>query len=322
MSLNVKHVLIPLMCGIALFWYIPAAGQQAQDTSSQTANPAPPAPVSQTADSPQAKKQKKKKESKSSVLFWNPPNVDAHLSTNSASNECVLSTVLGQAGGRALELLANLQNFTAQEDIEYRSLGNAYEQDSDAGSFDYTASFDRTKKGYVVQEALRPEQGSHDFPAATQDVGLPNMALIFLPHLQSNYEMKCEGPTAWKGQAAWVVRFKQHVDQPNHNVSFAGYPVLLKGRAWIAQDSGDLMHLELGLMREIPEVNVKGWFLSIDYAPVSFRTGNSRIWLPQSVDAYGDFAVRRTITSHKFSNFMLFSVQTDEKIGSPNQAQL
>jgi hypothetical protein len=80
-----------------------------------------------------------------------------------------------------------------------------------------------------------------------------------------------------------------------------------------------VMHLEIALMREIPEIKVKEWFLSIDYAPVRFRTQNVQVWLPQSVDSYEDVAVRRSIISHKFPNFLLFSVQTDELIGNPQK---
>jgi VWFA-related protein len=278
---------------------------------------APPSAPSPSAVVPEAKNETK--ESKTHLLTWDPPNVDAHLPSKSAT-ECSRSTVLEQAGARATEFVTNLQNFTAQERIEYRSMGNAYQLDYGVGSFDYTATFERSKKGFVLQEDLRPEKGSQTFPAATQDVGLPEMALIFLPSLQSIYEMKCEGVTEWKGQAAWVVHFRQRVDRPSHLVSFGVYPALLKGRVWIAQDSGEVMHMEIGLMREIPEVNVKDWYLSIDYAAVRFRTRDAQVWLPQSANAYGDFAVRRTIISHIFSNFQLFSVQTDEVIGNAQKS--
>lgn len=291
--------------------------QQSAEASQPPAVPQPTAAqsvASEFGNPPQAKDPKK--ESKPGILSWDPPNVDAHLRSKNAT-QCPLSTVLQQAGTSASVFVTNLQNFTAEERIEYRSLGNAYALDSDVGSFDYIAAFDRSTKGYIVQENRSPKKGSHTFPAATQDVGLPEMALIFLPNFQSIYEMNCEGTTEWKGQTAWVVRFRQRTDRPNHLVSVAGYPAMLKGRAWIAQDSGELVHLELGLMREIPELKLNDWFLSIDYAPVRFRTRDVQVWLPESATAYEDLAVRRTIISHTFSSFLLFSVQTDEVIGPP-----
>jgi len=266
------------------------------------------------------------KESKPGILSWNPPNVDARLS---ASPGCALSTVMKQAATRAVEFVTNLQTFTAEERIEYRALGNAFKQESDVGTFHYTAALEfrytaalgSTKKGYRVQEYRTPGKGSHMFPAATQDMGLPEMALIFLPNFQKIYDLECEGTTEWKGQTVWLVHFRQRADQPSPlvSLSFGGHPALLKGRAWIAQDSGEVMHMEIGLMHEIPEARVREWFLTVDYAPVHFRTRNVQIWLPQSAEAYEDSEARRTIIAHKFSNFQLFSVQTDEVIGSPGR---
>jgi VWFA-related protein len=298
----------------------PKSAEPSQPSAAPPAADAPPAVASESPAVPRAKDTMKK--SKPRILFWDPPNVDAHLPSNSEPPACALSTVLEQAGKSAIEFVANLQNFAAEERIEYRSLGNTFALDYDVGSFDYTAAFDRLKKGFIVQENRTPEKGSRTFPAAVQDVGLPEMALIFLPNFQSIYEMKCEGSTEWKGQTAWVVHFRQRTDRPSHLVSLGGYPALLKGRAWIAQGSGEVMHMEIGLMHEIPEARVNEWFLSIDYAPVRFRALDVQVWLPQSADAYENLAVRRTIISHKFSNFLLFSVQTDQVIGTPQKSPI
>ncbi|MGB9465892.1 MAG: tetratricopeptide repeat protein, partial [Candidatus Acidiferrum sp.] len=106
----------------------------------------PSSATSQSATVPQAKDSKNA--SKPRILTWDPPNVDAHLPSKGATPACALSTVLEQAGTRATELVTNLQNFTAEERIEYRSLGNAYQLGSDVGSFDYIAAFDESEKGY------------------------------------------------------------------------------------------------------------------------------------------------------------------------------
>ena len=70
-------------------------------------------------------------------------------------------------------------------------------------------------------------------------------------------------------------------------------------------------------MEAVTNANVRQMYLSIEYAPVQFRTQNVRIWLPQSVDAYGDFGDHRAIIFHTFSNFLLFSVQTDQTAEKP-----
>ena len=261
---------------------------------------------------------------KAKVLLWDPPNVDGPVHSHNSSSLCALSGVLEQAGSRADELAANLQNFTAQEKIEFqlRSSVTHVLQDG-TGAFDYNVVFGKTPRGLAVQENRVPERGHRAFPFTIQDVGIPEMALIFLPEFQGDYEMRCDGAAEWNGQATWVVHFQQRDDRPTHTVSFkvkgVAHPAKLKGRAWIAQDSGEVVHLETSLMEAIPAANVRQMYLTVDYAPVPFRTLNAKVWLPQAADAYGDFGDHYTIAYHTFTDFQLFSVQTDQVIEKPKE---
>ncbi|MGC1484028.1 MAG: VWA domain-containing protein [Candidatus Acidiferrum sp.] len=305
------------------------APPQSPAPSPATATPqspvAPQAPIaSQARVVPESKDAEKKPKSK--LLLWDPPNVDAPLRSQSSSPPCPLSHVLEQSGARADGLITSLQNFTAQEKIEYHSLGNmGLLLEAGKGTFDYTVDFQQRLGGLAVQENRTPERGSRALATSAQDAGLPEMALIFLPDFQSDYEMKCEGEAEWNGQATWVIHFQQRKDRPSHTASFSvkgvAYPANLKGRAWIAQDSspdsGEVMHLETGLMEAIPAANVLQMYLSIDYAPVQFRTQSERVWLPQAVEAYGNFGDHRTIVHHTFTDFLLFSVRTQQVIEKP-----
>jgi len=293
-----------------------------ETTSTSQAPPAQEAPQDQVAPETRAA------ERKSKVLLWDPPNVDGSLRSHSSSTPCLLAEVLEQAGTRANELVTNLQNFTAQEKIEYQLRSSvAHVLQGGTGNFDYTVVFGQHPEGLAVQESRSLERGTRAFPFSIQDVGLPEMALIFLPEFQGDYEMKCEGAAEWNGQPTWVVHFQQRKDRPSHTASFrvkgVDYPAKLKGRAWISQatsaDSGEALHLETSLMEAIPAANVRQMYLSVDYAPVQFRTRNTRVWLPQDADAYGDFGDHYTIAYHTFTNFLLFSVETDQIIEKPRE---
>jgi VWFA-related protein len=276
-----------------------------------TSGPATPTP------SPAAETKGSAKHSSNRNLQWAPPMVDMPLGTGASLRPCVLAEILEQAGTRASELFTSLQSFSAQEDIEYQSTDHmGYLQDARIGTFDYLVLFQQTPGGTNVQESRQPKHGSRLLPVFTQDVGLPEMALMFLPEIQADYEMGCEGTTEWNGQLAYVVRFVNRKDRPAHTLSFrdskgAVYLARLKGRAWIAADSGEVLHLESSLTDEMPKVKVRHWYLSIDYAPVRFHTQNVRMLLPQIVDAYCDFEDHRTIVYHAFSYFKLFSVQSN-----------
>jgi hypothetical protein len=260
---------------------------------------------------------------KNRSLKWVPPQVDAPLGSRVFSRPCVLSDVLQQAGARANELYASLESFSAQERIEYQAWDHmGYLQDARTGTFDYVVLFQLTLGGATVEESRHPEHGSPLLAVFTQEVGLPEMALMFLPEMQDEYEMSCEGLVEWKGRRTQVVHFLHRKDKPSHTLSFrnstgAVYPAKLKGRAWIAADSGEVMHMELSLMEEIPQVKVRRWYLSINYAPVQFHTQNVRMLLPQTVDAYCDFEDHRTIVYHTFTDFLLFSVQTEQRAETP-----
>ncbi len=265
------------------------------------------------------------KKLKNRSLHWSPPLVDAPLRGRIASPPCERSHVLEQAGARANELVASLQNFTAEEKIEYQAFDRlGYVKEGGTGTFDYVVDFQQALGGLVVQESRNPTRRSRLTAAMAQDVGLPEMALMFLPEMQGDYAMTCEGTIERNGQATWVVHSEQRKDRPSHTLSFRGgsgavYPAKLKGRAWIGANSGEVTHMETSLMEEIPAANVRHWYLTVDYAPVQFRTRNVRIWLPQTVDAYCDFDDHRAIVYHTFTNFMLFSIETDQKVEKPQE---
>jgi hypothetical protein len=49
------------------------------------------------------------------------------------------------------------------------------------------------------------------------------------------------------------------------------YPVKLKGRAWIAAGTHQVMRLETDLAEEIPAIRLRVEDLTIEYRPVQFQ---------------------------------------------------
>jgi hypothetical protein len=263
----------------------------------------------------------RQKAANESHLRWAPPDVDAPIPSLSLEPPCPLSTVIEQAGKRSIELIANLQNFGAQENIEYERLDQFGVAQDSQGIFDYVAAFDRRGGGLSVQESRAPIKVGGRFPTTDEDSGLAALALIFYPGLQDDYEFACEGADQWNGQSAWVIHFQQRKDRPARTMGFRtpnqAFPARLKGRAWIATDSFQVLHLETNLMQGILLMKLRTSATEIDYAAVQFHSQNVQLWLPQSAAVFSDFGDSRVVVQHTFTDFHLFSIQMQQKDDKP-----
>jgi hypothetical protein len=264
------------------------------------------------------------KAAKPKGLDWAPPNVDAPLRSLASIPPCDVGKVLGEVGTHAAEMTTNLENFTAEERIDYEEIDQeGHPEDSDASAFDYVFAFEQRGGGRASREYRAPAKGGHSFPASNQDTGLAALALIFLPTMQTDYEMSCEGLDKWNGQLAWVIHFQQRKDKPRRTLQFrtegGTYGAMLKGRAWISMENGQVLHLETNLMQDMPAMGLRGSAISVDYAPVQIQSRNLELWLPKRVEAYWEILSHRIILYHNFSNFKVFSVDTEQNIQKPKE---
>jgi hypothetical protein len=258
------------------------------------------------------------------AVGWAPPNTDAKIPKLSKAVPCDLSKMLEQAGGRAVELSTNLERFAAQETIEYKRTDFAgVLKESGTGTFNYTFAFEEVNGGRTTREYRAPAKGSHLFPGSEQDTGQVALALIFLPDLQTDYEMSCEGLDSWSGQATWVVHFRQRKDKPSRTLQYVEgkdlYPAKLKGRAWISRETAEIVHLETNLMEALPGLRLQTGAISIDYAPITVKSRSVTLWLPERIAAFWEFRDYRVMLVHSFRQFEVFTVETEEKIQTPKE---
>jgi len=259
----------------------------------------------------------------SPTLKWAPPKIDASLKSLSPG-PCDLSEVLNHTGVNALALATNLERFTAQEHIDYVMLDRyGVVERSDSGTFQYVYSIEQQDGKNISREYRKPIKGSHEFHAADQEVGAAATALMFLPDLQSDYEMKCEGVDERNGQQDWVVHFEQRKDRPSRTAMVwsngAAYPGKLKGRAWISKEDFQVVHLEARLMTGVPGIGLQRLAFSVDYVVVHNSVSDLKFWLPDAIHTYWDFDPHRTILDHQLSAFELFAVETKESVPGGKQ---
>jgi len=256
---------------------------------------------------------------------WAPPDVDAEkLDLNSAPG-CDLGDIMQSSAKRIQQLIQNVDRFTATEAIEHFNLSPmGLETSRETRKFEYLVEIHKVDTSDLdVQEYRNGSVATEEFPGHIATVGLPTLALIFHPYLQDRYEFRCEGRSAWQGKPAWVVHFQQRTDRSSemltYHVGTRFVSVGLKGRAWIDADTSQIVAMESDITHPVPEIGLSRDHQLIEYGPVSFRSKSIQLWLPKSADWYCSMSGRRFHRRHSFSQFFLFSVEQNEKLGNPKE---
>jgi tetratricopeptide (TPR) repeat protein len=259
-------------------------------------------------------------------VAWQPPGIDDAKPSVAPGIPCPTDEVLERAGLHAQELVENIGRFAAIEDLLHERLDDSGNPTSrELRKFEYAASVSESPLGYLMVDEYRTERYAvAELPDGIATSGFPALALVFHPILRGNYEMTCEGLGQWQGQATWLVHFRQREDRPSRIQSFKDeyntYPVDLKGRAWISADTFQIVRVESELVKPMRQVQYLALHSITEYTAVHFPKKNLDIWLPKSAEVYMDVHRHRYYRRHSFDHYMLFSVDSEQKVREAKHA--
>ncbi len=251
-------------------------------------------------------------------LAWAPPNVDDVVPAAHDSSSCPLGDVLQRTGTSVQELVDNLQQFTAAEEVEHSELNGKDWRHVQTVQFSYVAEIRRTEPGKLGVEEYRDGIGNilEGRGIKLLTTGMAAMALVFHPDYIGNFVVSCEGQTSVDGEAAWQVHFAQRPQVTSNFRAYwvAGkfYPIKLKGRAWISVSTAEVLKLETDLAEPIKDI-LKREHMMVTYRSVEFPKRSVRLRLPETAEIYMDFRGRRYRDRHSFSDYQLFSVDTGQQ---------
>jgi tetratricopeptide (TPR) repeat protein len=254
---------------------------------------------------------------------WMPPDVDESIPVVEPGVVCPLQKVRDEAANRVREFIDSSNKITATEKVENEVLDRSgFPAIRESRTFEYVASITEIRPNMLNVEEYRDGfMGAEVFPQRIATFGLPSLELIFHPIYREDYEVQCEGLSRWHGGLAWQIHFRQMPDKParirGYRLGNLYHSVPLRGRAWIAVDTYQVVSLETDIVSPIPEIQLRAEHLSIDYAEVNFRKNNQKLWLPENAELFFDFGGRRMHRRHHFSNYLLFSIDEKEKISPP-----
>ena len=234
---------------------------------------------------------------------------------------CPLSQILHGASERATEMVDNLQRFTAMEEIEHTEFKkNGRPRKATNELFSYVAEIAQGPSGAFWVEEYRSSASETNSPALA-DTGTAAFALIFHPKKIGNFEFHCERLMETPNGSAWQLRFEESAD-PNKSfhqirIDRSVYQLRFKGHAWIAADDYQILRLQTDLVEPLPQIRLQQEHLDISYAPVEFEKRQFRVWLPETASMQIRYRGRRYERVHKFRNFQLFLIVTEQTVKEP-----
>ncbi len=256
-----------------------------------------------------------------SIQTWEPRGIDEVQPPVAANVSCPYQKVLDGVGDRVKQFVDDVVRFSAIEDLlheELDELGNPITKVT--RQFNYMVSISNNRPGYLAVDEYRNENsGSEEFPDHIATRGLPTLAFVFHPDLRADFKITCEGLGQWNGRATWLLHFRQRDDRPNrfheYKVGELTYPASLKGRAWIAADTLQIVRIESELVRPLPKLQILNEHQTVEYGPVLFQRTHTELWLPKKAELYLDVHKRHYFRRNSFDHFMLFSVDSEGKVG-------
>ena len=252
---------------------------------------------------------------------WAPPDIDQSVPPVRSDASCPLNNVLAEASRHAVDLVENLQSFSATEQIQHVELGKDGKwRNSQSRLFNYVVQIEQNPSGSLRIEEYR-KASTELLPTPLTDTGTAAFALIFHPQHIANFQFRCEGLADLHGVQAWQLHFQETFapGKSFHAIRVGGsvYPLPVKGRAWIAADNHAVLRLETDLVAPIPQIQLQVEHLEIAYAPVDFKKRNVQLWLPESATLYIGYHGKRYQRVHNFSRFQLFWIDTEQTVKDP-----
>ena len=260
---------------------------------------------------------------------WIPANVDEFLPAVEPGIACPLQEILDGAADHVREFMKSVDRITATEHLNHQVVNEwGLATREEKRSFNYVVSISELSPGYLSVEEYR--NGTTDlsvFPDAIATTGLPAAVLVFHPYYRDDYDMRCEGLGQWKDSRAWQIHFSQKPKKPSR---LRGYraavnspltPIAFKGRAWIQENTHQVVRMETDLQSAMPEIKLLAEHMDIEFGPVTFRSQKENMWLPASADIYFDLRGRRIRRRNTFTNYLLFTVNEKQSISAPKESK-
>jgi hypothetical protein len=196
---------------------------------------------------------------------------------------------------------------------------------SSRADFDYFINLRWDSVGMLVDESRLPirapnKRAPQGSLLATQ--GFATLLMIFHPEFQPSYAFTEEGEEYVAGRKVVRVRFLPKNGAPAPAIlalKTRDYPIAWQGTAWIDPELAVVVSIDAQWKDPAQEIGLQSLTSQVRYAPTPFRGSSHTLWLPDSAEIEVRTVHQHWRNVHRFTNYRLFSVDVDSKIGDVKQ---
>jgi hypothetical protein len=234
-----------------------------------------------------------------------------------------LDDVLAKTGENVRSFFQNFPNTACEERIfqEFQGFDGMFHP-AHSEKFRYLALNPRSPPATRLKEFRTDSRGNPRTPSGFfTTIGFVSTEAMFHPDHQSEALFRLLGRQKVKGRETFVVGFAQIPGKARlvGKATFGGSDfvlTLVQGVAWIDGENYQIIRMYTDLLAPRPDVGLKQESTDLTYEKVQFKAASKPLWLPRQVvvtSTRGDETYRST---HTYSGFRLFKVETGEKRGA------
>lgn len=240
-----------------------------------------------------------------------------------ARDQELLPLILQRVGAAVADFFDNFSNTTCTEDV-LSIVRNPHwgHEDRYDRRFNYIALVKPATDNTVLEETRSDSKGrAAALGGAITTIGFVALAAHFHPDYQRDSRFRYVGRETIKGQSAYVIVFAQRPEvarQTGHVVLRDQVAkVFVQGVAWIEPETFRILRLRTDLEQPELQIHLQRESTDVRYSEVTFTQGNKTLWLPREVTVTGEWKDFTFHNLHRYSDYRLFVVQTEEKPKNP-----
>ena len=246
-----------------------------------------------------------------------------------APGQARLPQILARVGANVEAFRKNFMNTTSTETVEetrFKPDGTP-EKHTYRQQFRYLMLAARPGEDHLTEYrtdlAGRAQAPRNPKPGFVKTSGFASLPLLMSPERQPAYDFKYLGSQMLDSRLTEVIVFAGHPVPEAVSGQYVLFdkpiPLIVQGVAWIDAADFEILRMHTDLLAPLTFAGLPGLTTEAVFRQVNFRKGAFVCWLPQVVDVTADFYGRTYHNRHTYSDYQLFSVNSEEQVQDPNQ---